>query len=297
MPSATANGIRLYYEVAGSGPPVLFIHGGFGGIGSTINPHTHDWATVLTDAYTFIHYDRRAAGRSEYPETGYDLATFAADAWGLLDHLGVQSAFVMGDSAGGPIALTAALDQPQRTRGLILAETGARLLRGTFADRLRARIEMLDRQGPEAAYDTRRQDGGVGLQERTQWYTLPPDVTERLMQGQRAAVDRLKRTTREERVRWYAGELRTYSAYMNADLHPRLNDIQCPTLVIHGDRDGLVPHRLGAALADGIHGAELVTIPDADHGVMYFPGAPEAVRRWLDRTMDSAPFMATETRR
>jgi pimeloyl-ACP methyl ester carboxylesterase len=283
VPRAPIHGIDLYYEVEGSGPPVLFIHGGFGGIGSTVSPHTQEWAAGLTDAYTFVHYDRRAAGRSAYPENGYDMETFAADAHGLLAHLGVHEAFVMGDSAGGPIAITFALTYPRMTRGLILAETGARLLGGAFADRIRARVDVLRREGAEAAYAARKQAGGVGLQERTQWYTLPAGFQERLVEEQKAAVDRLRQTTRAERVAWYAGELSTYAAYLDLDLHPRLGEIRCPTLVLHGDRDALVPHSLGAALAAGIPAAELVTVADADHGVMYFPGTVAALRGWLDR--------------
>jgi pimeloyl-ACP methyl ester carboxylesterase len=283
VPRAPIHGIDLYYEVEGDGPPLLFIHGGFGGIGSSLSPHTQEWAAGLTDGYTFVRYDRRAAGRSAYPQTGYDMETFAADAHCLLEHLGMHEAFVMGDSAGGPIALTFALTYPQMTRALVLAETGARLLGGAFADRIRARVDILRREGAEAAYAWRKRAGGVGLQERTQWYTLPADFQEHVTEEQQAAVERLRRTTREERVAWYAGELLTYAAYLDLDLHPRLHEIRCPTLVLHGDRDGLVPHRLGAALAAGIPTAELVTVADADHGVMYFPGTLAALRGWLDR--------------
>lgn len=287
MPHARINGVEIYYETAGDGPPILFIHGGFGGITTTLAPRTHPWASVILESHTFVHYDRRAAGQSEYPEAGYDLETFAADARGLLEHLGEERAFIMGDSAGGPIALAFALAYPGATRGLVLAETGAHLLSGRFAERVRARIALLEREGPAAAYAARKEGGGVGLGERAKWFTLPPDIEAELERGQRAFLERLTETTREDRIGWYAGELLNYSAYLDVDLHPRLGDIDCPTLVIHGDRDGLIPHELGARLAAGIPDAELVTIPDADHGVMYFPGAAEALRVWLDRQRGS----------
>jgi 3-oxoadipate enol-lactonase len=283
MPQARINGVWLHYDTAGSGPPLLFIHGGFGGISTTLAPRTHPWASAILDAHTFIHYDRRAAGQSEYPETGYDLETFAADARGLLEHLGEERAFVIGDSAGGPIAMTFALAYPEATRGLVLAETGGRLLFGRSAERIRARIAVLEAEGPAAAYAARKEGGGVGLDERAKWFTLPPDVERELERGQRAFLERLRETTREQRIAWYAGELRNYSAYLDVDLHPRLAGIRCPTLVIHGDRDGLIPHDFGRRLAAGIPNAELATIPDADHGVLYFPGAAEALRAWLAR--------------
>jgi len=288
MARATIHGLDLHYAIRGSGPPVLFIHGGFGGMASTLSPNDHDWADGLADRYTFVQYDRRSTGRSAYPETGYDLQALARDAHGLLAHLGLRAAFVMGDSAGGPIAITFALMHPEATRGLVLAETGARLLGGPFGARIRERVEILCRDGAGAAYAARKTAGSVGLGERTQWYTLPEAVQTRIAREQDAAMKRLRQTTREDRVRWYAGELRNYAAYLDIDLHPRLADIRCPTLVLHGDRDPLVPHALGAALAAGIPAAQLVTVPDAEHGVMYFPGALAALRRWLDeRTVPS----------
>jgi 3-oxoadipate enol-lactonase len=282
MAHATIHGLDLHYNVQGSGPPLLFIHGGFGGIASTLSPNDHDWADGLTDRYTFVQYDRRSTGRSAYPDAGYDLQALARDARGLLAHLGLPEAFVMGESAGGPIAITFALMHPEVTRGLILAETGARLLGGSFGARIRERVEVLRRDGADAAYAARKAGGSVGLGERTQWYTLPEAVQSRVAREQDAAMERLRQTTREDRVRWYAGELWNYAAYLDVDLHPRLGDIRCPTLVLHGDRDPLVPHALGAALAAGIPAARLVTVPDAEHGVMYFPGALAALRRWLD---------------
>jgi 3-oxoadipate enol-lactonase len=287
MPVATINGHALSWERVGQGPPLLFIHGGFGGLATTIAPRDHAWARALTSAYTFIQYDRRSCGRSEFPAREYDIATLAADARALLRHLGIDRAVVIGDSAGGPIALVVALTYPEVVRGLVLAETSARLLGGRFAERIRARVEVLRREGPAAAYEARRQEGGVGLGEREQWFTLPAEHAERLAQEQRAALGRLRATTRAERIRWYTGELLNYAAYLDLDLHPRLAEVRCPTLVLHGERDNLVPHELGRRLAEGIAAAELVTVPGADHGVMYFPGAVEALRAWLDRRMGS----------
>jgi pimeloyl-ACP methyl ester carboxylesterase len=289
MARATIHGLDVHYNVRGSGPSLLFVHGGFGGMASTLSPNDQDWADGLTDRYTFIHYDRRSTGRSAYPDTGYDLETLARDAHGLLAHLELREAFVMGDSAGGPIAITFALLHPEMTRGLVLAETGARLLGGSFGARIRERVEVLCRDGADAAYAARKAAGSVGLGERTQWYTLPDHVQTRVAREQEAATERLRQTAREDRVRWYAGELWNYAAYLDVDLHPRLADIGCPTLVLHGDRDPLVPHALGAALAAGIPAAELVTVPDAEHGVMYFPGARTALRRWLDEQTLTPP--------
>ena len=80
MPYVQVNGFRTYYEAHGSGPPVLYIHGGMGGIRSLLRPA---WdATETVPGFRFIFYDRRGCGRSEAPGSGYDLPTFANDAAG-----------------------------------------------------------------------------------------------------------------------------------------------------------------------------------------------------------------------
>ena len=115
MPFATVNGIRLSYESIGEGVPLLFIHGGYGGAATTLAPQTHAIRTILPrDKVRTILYDRRNAGLSDYTDAHYTLKTIAADALGLLDHLQIKRAIVVGTSAGGPPALEIALSHPER---------------------------------------------------------------------------------------------------------------------------------------------------------------------------------------
>ncbi|GIX48058.1 MAG: hypothetical protein KatS3mg131_2269 [Candidatus Tectimicrobiota bacterium] len=128
MPYAQINGFRMYYEVAGCGVPLLFVHGGLGGgQGSARFRQIH--LPALARHARVIAFDRRAAGASEAPPAGYHFATFVADLFALLDHLAVPRAVLMGVSAGGPLVLQAALDCPQRVLGLILASTAVQTLR------------------------------------------------------------------------------------------------------------------------------------------------------------------------
>src|SRR5438477_4526684 len=128
MPYADVNGARLSYESLGDGMPLLFIHGGYGGAASTLAPQTHAIRNVLPrDKLRTILYDRRNAGRSGYGLEHLTMATLAADALGLLDHLKIQRAIVVGTSAGGPIALQLALSAPERVIALSLPNTGANL--------------------------------------------------------------------------------------------------------------------------------------------------------------------------
>src|SRR5262245_29277912 len=122
MPTERINGFDMYYEVAGQGTPLLFVHGGLGGgRGSALFRQHH--MPVLAQYVHVIAFDRRAAGLSETPTTGYSFDRFVADMVALLDHLGHERAVLMGHSAGGPQVLQCALTHPARVLALILSST------------------------------------------------------------------------------------------------------------------------------------------------------------------------------
>lgn len=119
MPELQVNGVRLYYEVHGDGPPILCIHG----TGSSALM----WSAAVPRLATLgrvIVYDRRGCTRSERPDP-YDktsVAEHADDAAALLDALGATPAAVVGRSYGGEVAIDLALRYPDRVRGLALLE-------------------------------------------------------------------------------------------------------------------------------------------------------------------------------
>ena len=118
----------MYYEAAGEGLPLVFVHGGLGGgRGSELFRQTH--MTALAQHVTVIAFDRRAAGLSEEPAAGYGFADFVADIAALLDHLGYERAVLAGTSAGGPQVLQFALDHPGRVMGLVLSSTATQTVR------------------------------------------------------------------------------------------------------------------------------------------------------------------------
>lgn len=109
-------GARLYYEVEGSGEPVVLIHAGV----ANLRMWDADVA-ALRDAYRVIRYDTRGYGRTET-----DAVEFSnrADIAALLDHLGEDSAHVVGFSRAGSIALDFALEYPERVRSLVVGAGG-----------------------------------------------------------------------------------------------------------------------------------------------------------------------------
>jgi pimeloyl-ACP methyl ester carboxylesterase len=120
MPFAHINGVDIRYEDSGGdGPPILFSHG-------FLMDHTMFDAQVadLARDHRCIRWDERAFGdtRATGDFTYWDSA---ADAIGLLDHLGIDSAVFVGMSQGGFLSLRAALTAPDRVRAIVLIDSAA----------------------------------------------------------------------------------------------------------------------------------------------------------------------------
>jgi 3-oxoadipate enol-lactonase len=119
MPFATANGLKLYYERAGSGPPLLFISGTGGDLRA--KPNVFDGP--LLKSFEVLAYDQRGLGQSEKPDRPYTMADYADDAAALMAVQGWDEALVIGVSFGGMVAQELVLRHPRRVKRLVLACT------------------------------------------------------------------------------------------------------------------------------------------------------------------------------
>jgi len=158
-----ANGVRLYQEVRGSGPPVLLIMGATGDAGLFTKV-----ADLLSDEFTVITYDRRGTGRSPRPPnwTATSPEEQADDAAALLRALGVDGAAVFGSSSGGVFALCMLVRHPRLVRGCVLHEpTLARLY--DDPDTLR-RVAAMAEQA--------RAEGGAALAVERFWRLVAGDA-------------------------------------------------------------------------------------------------------------------------
>ncbi len=125
MPVAMIDDLEVYYETHGSGPPLLmFAPGGFD---ATIDKWltTTAWKEMnaleaLSSEHTLILYDRRESGRSAGRVERLSWDIYARQAKGLLDHLKIDSAFVLGGCMGCSVALAFAVRYPAATRALLL---------------------------------------------------------------------------------------------------------------------------------------------------------------------------------
>jgi len=125
MPFANINGIRIHYESYGSGPPLLMLApGGFdatltrwskGGVWEQLQP-----LQAFAKDYRMIAYDRRELGESGGRIEPLSWQIYAREALGLLDHLSIDSAYLLGGCIGCSLALAMAAEAPKRCTALLL---------------------------------------------------------------------------------------------------------------------------------------------------------------------------------
>src|SRR5262245_50389986 len=100
MPAARVNGVELYCELAGTGAPLVLVHG------SWTDHRSWDAVTPgLAESFRVLHYDRRGHSRSERPSDQGSIEEDVADLAALIVHAGCAPAFVAGNSWGASIVL------------------------------------------------------------------------------------------------------------------------------------------------------------------------------------------------
>ena len=278
MPYAVVNGVTLNYEQGGDGPPVVYIHGGFASLSMALQELTAEevprwtWEWDFARHFSFLWYDRRGCYRSERTTAGYALENQARDLAGMLDHRGMESAHVIGSSAGGPISLVFAALWPERTRSLVLTGTGLDLFpRGDPpSDIIREQIALLERDGAESAFEQR--PAGVEATFETLWGREEAEARGDLagyLQEEQALAQQAQAVPHAERVAWYAVELRNMQAYMERDLSNLAAQVTCPTLVLHGSNDRTAYLTWGERLAQAIPTARLHVVAGGGHGLVH----------------------------
>jgi pimeloyl-ACP methyl ester carboxylesterase len=145
MPHATtADGVKLYYESQGSGPPIVLVHE-LGGTYRSFDLQVAAWQ----GRFRCIAYNARGYPPSDVPPAveSYSQELAASDIGAVLDAAGLESAHVMGVSMGSAAALQFALAQPQRVRSVILCSigSGSDAPPGGYATEMEARAAFIDR--------------------------------------------------------------------------------------------------------------------------------------------------------
>jgi len=250
------NGLRVHYKIAGEGEPVLILLHGFGA-------SLFSWREVmepLAEYGTVVAFDRPAFGLTERPmpgewegESPYSTASQADLTVGLMDALGIERAVLVGNSAGGTVAVLTALRYPQRVEALVLVDA-AIYQSGGFPAWLSPllRTPQVRHLGP--LFARRIQDWGRDFA-RSAWHD-PSGITAEIWAG----YTRPLQAENWDRALW---ELTVASRPLGLD--ERLGELTMPVLVITGDDDRIVPTGSSIRLAGALPNASLVVIPNCGH--------------------------------
>jgi pimeloyl-ACP methyl ester carboxylesterase len=270
------HGHQVVYRMAGSGPPVVLIHG-------MINSSRH-WQGVaerLAKRHTVIAPDLIGHGDSATPRGDYSLGAHAAVIRDLLAALGVDRATMVGHSLGGGIAMVFFWQFPERVERLGLVSSGglgpqvSPLLRSAALPGARGLLALAAHRRVTGALHgageaLRARGAGVGVQLQAVARALRPlenpGAREAFAHSLRAVIDpRGQRVSATDRL------------YLLRDV---------PTLLVWGERDRTIPRAHGEAAHAAIPGSRLVTLPRAAH----FPhledpaGLAAALESWIAAT-------------
>ena len=230
----------LWYDETGDGPPVVLLHEGV--VDSRI------WEPVvplLAERYRVIRYDQRGYGRSPMPDGPYSVV---ADLASVLDAAGADEAALVAASRGGAIALTTAVEQPERVSALVLlgsALPGASLNVDWTPDQI-ARWERAEADDDWPA---------MAELDMEAWAPMGADAELRAMFIENAVGSNSEDPATDEPIAEQVGS------------------IAAPTLVITGGRDVRGINEIGDRLAREIPGAQSAVIEEADHMIPW--RAPE----------------------
>jgi pimeloyl-ACP methyl ester carboxylesterase len=233
MPTVAVDGLSVHYEIGGTGAvPLVLVHGSGGS--------TAVWRSQvdgLEDLACVVTLDLPGHGRSTGPGIE-SIASAASVVRRVVDDVGADRVVIGGHSMGGAVAQEFALSFPDRTAGLVLVGTGARL-------RVMPKIfALID----------------------ADWLAAVRFITDAAVA--RGADAGVRSSVHEVTLRTPAPVVRgDFAACNGFDVMDRLADIHAPTLVICGAEDELTPLRYAEYLRTRIAGAELAVVPGAGHYV------------------------------
>ena len=253
--------LTVHYKEAGdSGRTLVLLHG----FGASLFSWREVMASLAT-ANRVIAYDRPAFGLTERPlrETWGTATDWAAGrpysaqaqaelAIAMLNERGIDKAVLVGNSAGGAVAMLAALEHPERVDALVLISPAVYSGGPNGAIHWLLNTPQMQHVGPLIA--RRIQEWGVDFA-RSAWHD-PDQITQNIWQGYLAPLQ----IENWDRALW---ELT--AASRQTGLADRLAELELPVLVITGDDDRIVPTEQSVKLASALPNAELAVIPACGH--------------------------------
>jgi pimeloyl-ACP methyl ester carboxylesterase len=240
MEIVRTRGLRIAYESAGDGPPIVFVHGA-----GDDNRIWQPQLDALADEFTVVAWDEPGAGRSSDVPRWFDLSDYANCLGALIDALGLGPSHVAGLSWGGTVALELYRHRPELAATLILADTYAGWKGSLPGDEVRARVAAARRMLAAAPEEFDPALPGLFAGE-------PPPRFVPLLREIAVGV----------RPASLAAQLAVMAETDQGDLLPR---IAVPTLLIWGELDARSPRNVARQFEQAIPDAKLVVLPGAGH--------------------------------
>jgi pimeloyl-ACP methyl ester carboxylesterase len=241
MDTIEVDGLRIAYERAGEGPPLVLLHGYVGDGPATWRGQIDE----LSDEFTVIVWDAPGAGRSCDPPEAFGLADYADTLAGFISKLSLERPHVAGLSFGGIVALELYRRHSASPRTLILASAYA-----GWAGSLPVEIVQQRLQQAMALADLSPDEFVNAL--------LPTMFSEGTPQE---SVDAFGATMRA----FHPAGFRAMARASGEDLRDVLPQIKIPTLLVYGDQDVRAPLSVAENLRAAIPGSTLVVLPEAGH--------------------------------
>jgi pimeloyl-ACP methyl ester carboxylesterase len=246
MPKIQTNGINTYYEIHGTGEPLVFI----GGLGAD----TFLWfrqVPELSKQFQVITFDTRGSGESDKPTEPYTIKMFADDTAGLLNGLNIEKACIVGASLGGLIAQQFVLSYPHLVTHLVLASTGfggPHMVKPSIFDVIPALFTM--RRSGDPAKDIQR---SFELFTSKTWCQQHADLVKQYVDW-RVAHPQLSEAYNRQKA--------AVNTFNGENL---ISQIKLPVLIVHGARDRIVPVKNAHLLKAKLPQARLIIFPEAGH--------------------------------
>lgn len=253
----SVNGLAVHYKEQGEGEPALVLLHGFGA-------SLFSWREVmapLAELGRAVAFDRPAYGLTQRPlhgewegENPYSADAQVALTVGLMDALGINRAVLVGNSAGGTVAMRTALAHPERVTALVLVDPALYGDGGMVPGWLRPLLDTPQMRclGPMIA--RRIRSWGLDFA-RSAWHD-PALITDEVWAGYLNPL----RAQDWDRALWESTR-----AARPSDLRDRLGDLKMPVLVVTGDDDRIVPTERSVQLAGELPDADLFVIPSCGH--------------------------------
>jgi pimeloyl-ACP methyl ester carboxylesterase len=247
MPRIKAGSIDINYDTWGDGEPLLLIMG-FGMPGIAWMP-----SLPMLGGFKCIYFDNRGTGFSDKPEGVYTIEQMADDASNLLSALNIPEAKVFGVSMGGMIAQELTLRHPEQVAKVVLGCTtpggpNAKMAAPEVVTKLVEGTKLMA-SNPEQGLDII-----LPLLYPEEFAKAHPEIKQLMLAGMK-----MMPPTPTDSVD------RTVAGIMMFNAFDRLGQIKCPVLVVHGEKDLLIPIENAQLLKSRIPQAEVFVIPNAGH--------------------------------